>query len=78
MNHPNRNGKYELVFVGAASVTLYKLPRYRRMHKTVEAATATAKKVHEAMREKDMPTSCHPAIVYGPGCGEDGTVVSVG
>jgi hypothetical protein len=67
--------KFELVFFGGAMVTQYRIPRYRRMHQTLESATDTARRVWEQMSERGLPTACHTPIVYGPGCGKDGTPV---
>lgn len=68
-----KQAKYELVFVGGAMVNY--IPRYRRNHKSIESATETAREVYGKMQEKCLPTACHNAIVYGPGCGKDGKVV---
>ena len=65
---------YELVFFGGAMVNY--MPRYRRMHRTLESARQAARKVWAALSEKGYPTACHTPIVYGPGCGKDGTCVS--
>ena len=68
---------YKLVFVGAATTgAAYRIPRYRRMHSDLDAAKATARQVWEHLSEKGIPTACHTPIVYGPGCGRDGTPVS--
>lgn len=68
--------KFELVFVGSAMITAYRIPRYRRMHKTLDFARATARQVWERMSERNLPTACHTPIVYGPGCGKDGTCIA--
>jgi len=64
-NHPSRNGKFELVFVGGIS------KRYRRRHKSFEAAKDLALEILSSIRDR----AAHPAIVYGPGCGRDGTTI---
>lgn len=64
--------KFELVFFGSATVREYRIPPYRRIHKTLESARETARRVWEQMSEKNLPTACHTPIVYGPGCGRDG------
>ena len=68
--------KFELVFVGAGNVRAYRIPRYRRMHQTLDSARATARQVWEQMSDSNLPTACHTPIVYGPGCGKDGTSVA--
>lgn len=70
--------KFELSFVGSASVAAYRIPRHRRMHATLEAAKATAREVHAKMDEKGLPSAAHQAIVYGPGCGRDGVPAAAG
>lgn len=57
--------KFELTFFGAATVRAYKIPRYRRYHKTLESARETAKKVHAAMDANSLPSAAHPAVIYG-------------
>jgi len=68
--------KFTLAFFGSATVTEYKFPRYRKAHKTLESARETARRVWEQMSERGLPTACHTPIVYGPGCGRDGTCVA--
>ena len=70
------NGQFELTFEGAAMVTAYRIPRYRRMHKTIESARETARRVWETMQERNLPVACHTPIVYGPGCGGSGANVA--
>lgn len=64
--------KFELVFVGSASVSAYRIPRHRRYHATLDSALETAHEVRKQMVEQNLPVAAHPAIVYGPGCGKDG------
>lgn len=66
--------KFQLVFVGGAMVSY--IPRYRLRHNTIDGARAAARKVWGTMQARNLPTACHPAIVYGPGCGKDGKVVN--
>ena len=63
--------KFELVFVGAAMANYFPR-RYRRHHDTIESAEETAAKVMQKLQDDCLPTACHQAIVYGPGCGRDG------
>lgn len=65
-NHPNRKGKFELVFVGGIS------RRYRRFHDSYEAAEARALDILPTLADR----AAHPAIVYGPGCGSDGRTIA--
>ena len=53
---------FELVFAGGPNF------RYRRLHKTYEAAEAEAVRILAKMPNR----AAHPAIIYGPGCGRDG------
>ncbi len=64
--------QFELVFVGSAMVSGYRIPRHRRMHKTLESAQETARRVWGEMSAKCLPCACHTPIVYGPGLGRDG------
>ena len=64
--------KFELVFFGGASVHVYKIPRHRRYHATVEEARTTAAAVIEKMNAEGLPAAAHPALIFGPGCGADG------
>jgi hypothetical protein len=64
--------RFELVFVGAASVRAYTLPRYRRHHSSLESARAAAQKAYEKMESQGINTAAHQGIVYGPGLGNDG------
>jgi len=66
---------FELVFFGEATVRAYKLPRYKRVHPTLESASNTAREVYEKMEADGISTAAHPGIVLGPGCGKDGTRV---
>lgn len=65
--------KFELVFVGGIS------RRYRRWHKSFEAAQALAIEILYNMGLNGDPAAdqraAHPAIIYGPGCGRDGVTV---
>ena len=61
---------FELVFFGGGMVKY--MPRYRRNHNDIDSAKDTARKVWETLQERGLPTACHTAIVYGPGCGRDG------
>jgi hypothetical protein len=63
--------RFELVFVGAA-IAHYFPKRYRRMHDSIESAKNTADEVLQRLHDKHLPTACHQAIVYGPGCGTHG------
>ena len=69
--------RFELVFFGSATVLAYRIPRYRRRHATIESARECAVRTM-ARLEDFVPgvSAAHPAIVYGPGCGRDGTVVA--
>lgn len=69
VNHPNRAGKFELVFAGAAMV---RFPRYRRRHRTYEAAEETARDVLANLDNR----AAHPAIIYGPEMGPDGRTIA--
>ncbi len=53
-NHPNRSGKFELTFWGGTDI------RYRRRHKTLDAAQAEAEKVLAKMDQR----AAHPAVIY--------------
>ena len=53
-NHPNRNGPFELTFWGGVTV------KYRRNHKTVDAAKAEALKVLSLIQNR----AAHPAVIY--------------
>lgn len=66
--------KFELVFVGGATANY--MPRYRRMHSTIDSAKETAAEVMQKLQDKGLPTACHQPIVYGPGCGRDGMTLS--
>lgn len=66
---------FELVFSGAAVVREYKIPRHRRFHRSLESATAAARRVWEEMSRRNLPAAAHTPIVYGPGCGPDGKSV---
>ena len=68
--------QFKLVFVGSGTVTAYRIPRYRRMHTTIESARKTARRVWEVMEAHNLPTACHTPIVYGPGLGESGQCVA--
>lgn len=68
--------RFELSFVGAGSVSAYRIPRHAKKHDSLEEAKAVAREVHAKMREKGLPTACHQALVYGPGLGRDGVCVS--
>lgn len=69
-SHPNRSrGKFELAFAGSA---LTKFPRYRRFHQDFESAKTEALDVLTRLRNR----AAHPAIIYGPACGRDGTTVA--
>ena len=68
-NHPNRRGKFELTFWGAASAPQF--PRYRRYHATFASAEQTAAAILNGLDNR----AAHPAIIYGPDCGRDGTTV---
>ena len=68
-NHPNRRGNFELVFAGSAMAQ--KFPRVRRFWPTYEAAAERATVVLSSLDNR----AAHPAIVYGPGCGRDGTTI---
>ena len=65
---------FDLVFVGGAMANYF--PRYRRNHSTMESAEETAAAVFAKLQAKGLPTACHQAIVYGPGCGRDGVTLS--
>jgi hypothetical protein len=73
-NHPNRAGKFELVFVGGT------IAQYRRWHRTFEVAQQTAVDELAKLREAHAH-SLHKnyadqrAIIYGPGCGSSGYTV---
>ena len=73
VNHPNRRGKFELVFVCGTR------RRYRRFHPTFEAARETAGRVLADMSMSGAPMdehrAAHPAIIYGPDCGRDGVTI---
>lgn len=71
-NHPNRNGKYELTFVGGASAYARSiLGNYKRHHKTFESAKKTA--LHYLNRfDVEGTRAAHSAIVYGPDFTADG------
>jgi hypothetical protein len=62
MTTPRKN-PYELVFWGGSDGL-----RYRRWHKSLEEARATAWRVLAAMSDR----GAHPAIIHGPGLGKDG------
>lgn len=64
-NHPNRKGKFELTFWGGVPV------RYRRFWPTYEAAAERAAQILDKLENR----AAHPAIIYGPGCGRDGTTI---
>ena len=64
-NHPNRKGKFELVFVGGVSC------RYRRYHSSYDAAEDVAFAVLAKLDNR----AAHPAIIYGPECGPDGRAI---
>jgi hypothetical protein len=64
-NHPNRKGAYELTFWGGVSI------RHRRFWPTFEAAQERALAVLARLDNR----AAHPAIIYGPGCGRDGTTI---
>lgn len=53
-NHPNRSGKFELTFFGGTDI------RYRRRHKTIDAAREEALKVLGKMNNR----GAHPAVIY--------------
>jgi hypothetical protein len=65
--------QFELVFVGGTK------RRYRKMHSTFESAKETAERVLTDMSmsgdQTDEQRAAHPAIIYGPGCGRDGTTI---
>lgn len=67
--------KFELVFRGQGTVTAYKIPRHRRFHTTFESAQDAAYKVL-AQLEQPGVRGAHSAIIYGPGCPEDGFVIA--
>jgi len=56
-NHPNRNGAFELTFWGGVPV------KYRRTHKTVDAAKAEAERVLAKIENR----AAHPAVIYQDG-----------
>lgn len=64
-NHPNRKGKFELTFWGGVPVCV------RRFWPTYEAARDRALAVLDKLPNR----AAHPAIIYGPGCGRDGTTI---
>jgi hypothetical protein len=68
-NHPNRAGKFELVFSGAAFA---RIPRHRRWHKTEDAAREEAARVLAEIDNR----AAHPGIIYGPGLGKDGVTLT--
>ena len=65
-NHPNRSGKFELVFVGGIS------KRYRRFHRSYEAASEAAINILVDLDDR----AAHPAIIYGPDCGRHGMTIA--
>lgn len=64
-NHPNRAGEYELTFWGGTR------EKYRRYHKTLDAARTEALRVLSEMSNRNA----HPAIVYGPDLAKDGVTI---
>lgn len=65
-NHPHRGGKFELTFFGGTKI------RYRRWHRTIEAAKEVAHRVLSEIGDR----AAHPAIIYGPECGRDGLTIA--
>lgn len=59
--------KFELAFWGGISKR-----RYRRWHETFDEAETEALKILGSLSNR----AAHPAIVYGPGCGPDGTTIT--
>ncbi len=66
-NHPNRSGAFELTFWGGSAGE-----KYRRNHKTLDAAKSEAYRVLAEMSNR----GAHPAIIYGPGLGSDGLTIN--
>ena len=67
--------KYELCFEGGAPID------YVRDHETYESAEAEAHRVLDWMTVTGHPSNmtdsrldrdAHPALIYGPGCGQHG------
>jgi hypothetical protein len=72
---PSVGAKYQLVFAGSAD-TKYPFPKYYKLHQDMGSARLAAAKVWEQLTNRGLPTACHTPIVYGPGCGQDGTPVN--
>lgn len=70
MTTTNRAGKFELVFVGGVS------RRYRRWHKSFDAAQALALEILHGMDMSGDQRAAHSAIIYGPDCGRDGVTIA--
>jgi hypothetical protein len=65
--------KFELVFVGGTR------QRYRRWHPSYDAAEQAAQRVLAKMDDGDPAgeqRAAHPAIIYGPDCGQDGKTIA--
>lgn len=74
-NHPNRAGKFELTFTNYSNAPT---PRYRRHHRSLDAALECAVDVIGKMRAKyagsgEFEGALRP-LVYGPGCGRGVTL----
>ena len=71
-NHPNRNGKFELTFVGGTSAYAQGvLGSYKRKYDSFEAAQDAAFDLL-TLFEEDGTRAAHSAVIYGPDCGRDG------
>ena len=71
MNHPNRAGAFELVFIGADALAKA-FPSYRRRHKTREQAERLAGEILDKLPDRQA----HPAVIYGPECGPAGLMIA--
>ncbi len=65
MTKTTNTAKFELTFWGSVPV------RYRRFWPTYEAAEGRALQVLASLDNR----RAHPAIIYGPGLGQDGRTV---
>lgn len=71
--------RYELCFEGSGNAPYF--PRYKRVHRSIESAKATAQEVYEKLdhvrgrMDGGTVTASHGGIIYGPGCGDAGIPV---